>query len=323
MTIFFAFVSALTMGLFYVLDMFFESRGVYQRPSQAMIISSIVPLLSVPVFVWSPWWQSLSPSFASMALLSGVLLIWANWFYFLVMFPVDKNNREAQAVEGATELALYEGATPALVLVMAMIASQFIVYTDTLSTGQGLAVIVTVLGLILFGMADGYVGFSRWSYRLKLIAFALLVSVSQLLQDSVVNSLQAQGMDTLTAYFSTAPLVWIGMFSGILIVLWQNEWRYFANQFREKIWKYSPIIMIAELIAIASYATLIFSYTGEHVAVAGAIAASFPIIVFTGGLVLQKLGIQAGEAIADTKHISKKVLLILLTLIGVIGVVVL
>src|SRR5205085_2042793 len=101
------------MGIFYLFDMFFESRGVYSRPSQAMIISSIIPLASVPFFIFNPWWHNVPVFIWILSFLSGTFLIWGNWFYFLVMFPVDKDNREAQAVEGATELALYEGTTPA------------------------------------------------------------------------------------------------------------------------------------------------------------------------------------------------------------------
>lgn len=314
-------ISSLTMGLFYIMDMFFESRGVYKRPSQAMIISSIVPLLSVPLFFFSPWWNNPSISIWFLAFISGAFLIWANWFYFLVMFPVDKDNREAEAVEGATELALYEGTTPVIVLILAMVASQFIVYSDSVSVMQGFMITITVVGLVLFALADGYVGFNRWSYRIKLFMFALLVAVSQLIQDLSVNFLQEKGYGIVEAYMSVSPIVWIGMFSGILIVFWKKEWSHFKVQWNDKIKNYVWIILIAEIIALASYAALLASYTGEHVAVAGAIAASFPLIVFFGGLILQKFGIQEGEDLANTSHILKKTFFIIITLIGVFGVI--
>lgn len=318
----FAAISALTMGLFYILDMFFESRGVYARPAQAMIISSLVPLLSVPFFMLSSAWQLLPTPLLIAAVTAGACLIWANWFYFLVMFPVDKDNRDADAVEGATELALYEGTTPAVVLMLSLIVSQFIVYTDTISVGQGLAVILTVFGLVLFATADGYQGFTRWSYRCKLICFAALAAVSQLIQDLVVNYLQSDyGFTTYEAYVSTASFVWVGMFSGILIAAWRQEGRRFWLQWQKKIKHYIWLVLVAEVIAIASYAALIGSYTGAHVAVSGAIAASFPIVVFIGGLLLQRWGVQEGSELANTKHLTWKFCLIILTLLGVAGVV--
>lgn len=310
------------MGLFYIMDMFFESRGVYSRPSQAMIVSALVPLGSIVFFVPQADFVWLPLNLALLATLAGTCLIWANWFYFLVMFPVDKDNREAEAVEGATELALYEGTTPALVLILSLAASQWLIYSDSISLWQGIAVLWTVVGLVLFALADGYQGFSRWSYRFKLIAFALGAAISQLLQDAVVNYLQGElGFGTWEAFVSTAPWVWLGMFSGIIIVFWRQEWRHFTHQWHSIIKRYIPLVLLAELIAIGSYAALIGSYTGEHVAVAGAIAASFPIVVFIGGLLLQRFGVAEGAELAPTTNLRRKTCLILLTLLGVAGVV--
>jgi len=320
----FAAISSLAMGLFYIMDVFFRSRGVYIRPSQAMIVSSIVPLLSVPLFVMTPWWDNPTLLVWLGALISGVFLIWGNWFYFIVMFPKSRVTNGNEVVENATELALYEGAKPAVVLILSLIVSQFIVYTDTISAWQGFSMILIVLGIILFGMADGYTSFSNWSYRIKLIAFALLVSVSQLVQDLTVGYIQNNlGYTLIEAYFTVSPIVWIGMFSGIIIVLWKQEWHHFKVQWTEKIKKYSGLILFAELIAVLSYAALIASYTGEHVAVSGAIAASFPVIVFFGGLMLQRLNVQTGLELVTTTSITKKFLFILITLLGVIGVVLL
>lgn len=238
------------------------------------------------------------------------------------MFPVDKENREVKAIEGATELALYEGTTPAIILVLSFVASQFIVYTDHISGWQGIAVVITVTGLVLFALADGFVGFTRWSYRLKLIAFALLAAVSQIIQDFAVNYMQQNYNMTLTeAYVSVSPIVWVGMFSGIMIVLWKQEWNYFKLQWKAKIKQYSWIILIAEVIALGSYASLLASYTGTHVAVASSIAASFPIIVFFGGIILQKLNFKEGDELASTSHLLRKAVFIALTLVGVIGVI--
>lgn len=318
----FAGVSSLAMGLFFVMDLFFERRGVYARPSQAMIVSSLVPLISIPAFVFFPAWEWLPIGLTLWSILAGTFLIWGNWFYFLVMFPLDKENREAKAVEGATELALYEGTTPALVLVLSLIASQFIVYTDTISAWQGLAVIATVACLVLFAMADGYQGFDRWSYRFKLICFAVMIAISQLIQDQVVNVLQSDyGMTAFTAYLSATTFVLVGMFTGILIVWYRYpgetvpEGSYFFRQWKNKIREYAWLILAAEVIAIASYAALIGSYTGEHVAVSGAIAASFPIIAFAGGIILNRhLDRQEGKEPEETTNFRSKLILILATL---------
>jgi len=322
--IFFAFagISSLAMGLFFLMDMYFESRGVYKRPSQVMIISSLVPILTVPTFILTPWWQIPSLFIWFWAFVAGAFLIWGNWFYFWVMFPVDKSNREAEAVEGATELALYEGTTPAIVLILSLVASQFLVYSDSVSALQGFAIIIAVLGLVLFATADGYTAFKRWSYRIKLIVFALLVSFSQLIQDLIVNHLQSDfGYTLVEAYFTVSPIVWIGMFSGIIIVFWKQEWKFFVAQWHDKIYKYAWFILFAEIIAVVSYAALIASYTGEHVAVSGAIAASFPVLVFFGGLLLQKLNIQTGIETVTTSNILKKFFFIIITLLGVAGVI--
>jgi len=83
------------------------------------------------------------------------------------------------------------------------------------------------------------------------------------------------------------------------------------------------VVLFAEIIAILSYAALIASYTGEHVAVAGAIAASFPVVVFFGGLLLQKFGIQTGVDLIDNSNLFRKFLLILFTLAGVAAVILL
>ena len=103
----FALVSALAMGLFYIMDIVFAGLKVYTRPAHAMIVSAIVPLLTVPMFIftfvdnypfvaWNVHWHLVPLLPAGIACMAGVVLIWANWFYFLVMFPAD--TREAKLV---------------------------------------------------------------------------------------------------------------------------------------------------------------------------------------------------------------------------------
>lgn len=49
----FALVSALAMGLFYIMDIVFAGLKVYTRSAHAMIVSAIVPLLTVPMFIFT------------------------------------------------------------------------------------------------------------------------------------------------------------------------------------------------------------------------------------------------------------------------------
>ena len=318
----YALVSSLTMGSFYIMDMFFESRGVYSRPSQAMIISSIVPLLSVPIFILSPWWHQVDTSTVLMSLISGAFLIWANWFYFLVMFPVDKDKRGTASIESATELSLYEGSTPVIVLVIAVILSQFGMYQETISIWSSIAVIMTVASLLGFALSDGYQGFAKWSYRFKLLMFATLASISQLVQDVAVAKAEASGLARIESSISVSSFVWLGMFTGVFIIFWKKEGKLFAKQWNHTIKKYIWFVLFAEFVAIGSYAALIGSYAGEHVAVSGAIASSFPIVVFIGGLILQEFKINEGSELAPTSNIGRKLLFIIAALISVIAVII-
>lgn len=313
----FAGFAALTMGIFYFFDVYLGNKGIYNRPSQAMVVSSVVPfILGVSTMIF-PAWQNPTVGVWLVGMLAGAFLIWANWFYFLIMFP-EKGNRDAEIAEGSTELSLWEGATPVFALVLALAASSFIVYDDTISLLQGVGVILTVLGLVLFANAEGFSGISRWSYRVKLIMFTVLASVSQLIQDILIDHVQTSGsLSTTEAYLMVSPAIWFGMASGIVIVFWKKEGYEFKKQWYV-MKKYIPLIFLAELIALASYASLIVAYSGEHVATAQAIGSSFPILVFLGVTFFPFLRSEGDD---PTSHVGKKMLCILITLIGVVGVI--
>ena len=71
-----------------------------------------------------------------------------------------------------------------------------------------IAILVTVVGLILFGMADGYTAFSKWSYRIKLVLFAVGVAVSQMLQDIAIGHLQeALAFSYTESFYSVAAVI--------------------------------------------------------------------------------------------------------------------
>ena len=76
MPMLFAALSSLQMGLFYIFDIIFESRGVYSRSAQAMIVSSVVPLFSAYAFYESPWWVVLPFLVGLAAFISGSILIY-------------------------------------------------------------------------------------------------------------------------------------------------------------------------------------------------------------------------------------------------------
>jgi hypothetical protein len=305
------------MAVFYFFDVYLGNKEVYTRPSHAMVVSSVVPFILAVCTMVLPAWQSPALNVWLIGVLSGAVLIWANWFYFLIMFP-EKGNHDAEIAEGSTELALYEGATPVIVLLLAVVASSFIIYDDTVSSLQAVGVILTVLGLILFANAEGFKGISRWSYRIKLILFAVLAAFSQLIQDILIDYVQTSGgLTTVETYLSVSPAIWLGMASGIVIIFWKREGYEFKKQW-PVMKKYVPLIFLAELIALASYASLIVAYSGEHVATAQAIGSSFPVLVFLGVIFLPFL---RGEDENPTSHIGKKIACIFITLIGVAGVI--
>jgi len=160
---------------------------------------------------------------------AGAILIWANWFYFLVMFPKKKS--DIDSLKGSTELSLYESATPVIALLIAFIAGHFFTYVSDISYLQSFFVVMTVVGMMLFALVDGTVVLKNWNYRLKLISFALLAATSQTIQDIALDQLQLRsGMNVIEASFSLAPALWLGMSTGLLILFFRKERQSFLKQ---------------------------------------------------------------------------------------------
>lgn len=279
MAIFFALLSSLSNGVFYLLDIWLADRQVYGRPAHAMVISSAIPfavtLLAFPFISYYP-----TLPLGVVAFVAGAFMIWGNWFYFCVMFP--SGERELATESGATELALYEGATPAIVLVLTVLGSGYLAVADNISAIEIALLLTIVICITLFQtISEQFSILQYWRTRVCVILFALLISVSQILQDQTLTLLGVQLEYThWQSFVALAPWFGLGMSTGFVILLSRKVRQDFVSQWHSKIKDYVLIIIVAELIAIAAYLTLIRSYTEEHVAVAGAVAGTFPIIVF-------------------------------------------
>lgn len=325
--------SAFLMGIFYLLDLWFGEKKVYTRPTHTMIVSSIVPFVSSVgvlvglAFIGELYLPTLWLGLA--AFVSGVLMIWGNWNYFSILFP--KGDRDVSPVDGATELTLYECATPVIVLVLWWLVSQFVASPDTISIGQVLAIIAVVGFLIGYGMVGGSLKDGiPWRYRLQLVAFAVMVSLSQLTQDYTLAELKRQlRYDNWQAFVALLPWAGFGMSSGIVVWWWKGkredgtitrEGTFFVEQWRAILHKYAWIIFVSEVIALASYAAVALAYSEEHVATSQAIAGAFPLFVFPTALWLQKQGVLGGDA---TEAVGRKTLWLFGTVLAVTAVVLL
>ena len=78
---------------------------------------------------------------------------------------------------------------------------------------------------------------------------------------------------------------------------------------------------MAEVIALLSYAAVARAYSQSHVAVAQAIAGTFPLLVFPLSVWLQQRGILSG--VDGSRHFFKKFFWLLLTVGSVAAVVLL
>src|SRR3989344_918670 len=167
----FALVSSVSMAAVVLMDIVMTATGkrTYSRPSQMLAVSNLLD----PVFgivVWLPLWLAHDHTEVPveciwMAIISGALLgLIANGIYFSLMMSEAKD---------ATEISLYDGATPVAVSILLAIGFGLgFPNPEHIRWWQWMGVILTSVGLALMPLLGGITKMLA-KHRVALIGFMI------------------------------------------------------------------------------------------------------------------------------------------------------
>jgi hypothetical protein len=240
-----------------------------------------------PVFgivVWLPLWLVQGPvpiptESVWLATISGALLgLVANGIYFSLMMSEAKD---------ATEIALYDGATPIPVSLL-LAAGYFLGFPNPehIRWWQWMGVVLTSVGLALMPLLGSITRmFGR--HRVAMIGFIVAQALYMVLFDRACSAAVQSGHAELSAFLACYPWFWLGMTAGILPIFLPKEWWEFRSQW-PTICQHWRRVGLAEAFATVAFAAQVASFGGEHVAVADALCGTFPMMVFLGGILLRR-----------------------------------
>lgn len=283
-----ALVSSVSMAGVVLMDIIMTASGkrTYTRPSQMLAVSNLLD----PVFgiiVWLPLWiaydhptGSISVDSIWMTVIAGAVLgLVANGIYFALMMSEAKD---------ATEITLYDGATPLAVGLLLAIGYGFgFPNPEHIRWWQWVGVFLTSVGLALLPLMGGITKLLR-NHRIALICFMITQALYMIVFDRACRNTAVAVGSEMGAFIALYPYFWIGMGAGVLPIFLKKEWREFRLQL-PTIKSHWRKIVLAELFATVAFAAQIASFGGEHVAVADAICGSFPLMVFLGGILLRRI----------------------------------
>lgn len=282
----FALISSVSMAAVVLMDIVMTTTGkrTYTRPSQMLAVSNLLG----PIFgliVWLPLWLtqgSVNVPTESIILVtvSGVILgLVTNGIYFSLMMSEAKD---------ATEICLYDGATPiAVTILLAIGFSLGFPNPEHIRWWQWSGVLLTSVGLALLPLLGGITRLLT-RHRIALIAFMLSQGLYMILFDRACRNAASAVGSEMGAFLALYPYFWIGAATGILPIFLPKEWQEFRIQL-PTIKRHWRKIVLAELLAAVAFAAQIASFGGEHVAVADAICGAFPLMVFLGGILLRRI----------------------------------
>lgn len=275
-----ALISALAMAGVYLTDMAMAGK-TYTRPSQPMLVSSVfsaVPGL-VLWFLFNQESSNVLPVEARwMAFGAGMVLMLANWFYFLVLY--------SDAGE-CTEVACFESAS---VLVIALVTFGIgrlgVQLHDSISSQQWLGVIIGAGGLLAVHAYGDKLQFVDWRHRLMLVSFMLLGATYEMLIDRAIYlasvSLKDVENPEQVAFLQVSSFFWFGLTTGIVAILPKHERRAWQKNARNLL-SYWWAVLTVEGLAILGFAAAVFGFAKGHVAVVALLAGTFPVLVLIGG----------------------------------------
>lgn len=303
-----AVVSALSMGLVYLIDMAMVGN-TYTRSSQAMLVSSVASFLPVPILFFLEW-DNPPPGAIAVALAGGVVLMIANWLYFLVIF--------SDAGE-STEVACYENSSVLLIVLATAVLSHFGLYHETLSVVEYVGIGIGALGLFGLALWTEKLEFVDAKHRAMLIAFVIFAAGYEMMTDWAMHlAMQSPTINTpLQAYLSVSPYFWIGLSTSVVAVFPKNEMAELRKNWATIVgnWRW---IAAAEACALIAFGAMVYSFTEAHAAAVAMVAGSFPIIVFVGGIILRRCYGFSSETFPVVEHPVKKTIAVLASIIGAV-----
>lgn len=291
-----ALLSALAMAGVYLTDaLMAEDR--YNRPSQPLIISSVFSFLPAPLLLLLGW-QMPSCEAATMALLAGIVLMLANWMYFIVLFS---------DVGEATETALYECASVVAIAFFVGSLNLFnIPYHEEIGILQWIGVGIAVAGLVGMHVLGEKIELVDWKHRIMLLGFMFGGAAYELAIDRAIY-LAAQSMknDEQAAFIAVSPFFWAGLSSGIIVLLSKKERTAFRKQWAIILssWR---LILLGEIFALIAFCAVLFGFAKGHLVVVSLLAGSFPVFVFVGEILLVYGGLLQRDVLT-ARLLAKKI----------------
>jgi len=299
-----ALFSAVAMASVYLLDRFMAEE-TYSRASQPMVISSAFALLPAPLLLLCGWqmppWEA-----ALMAIVGGLVITVANWLYFNIQFS---------EVRDATEIACYESAS--IVIVITMVGFIHLVFGgfyETIAPHQWLGICIATLGLIFLKVAEGVRSFVGWKHRILLVCFMVFGASYEMLVDRAEH---IAGGTALQSFVNVTPFYWVGMFSGVGLLLLPKERRAFREQWKgiRSAWK---LIVLAEVLALVAFATALYAYAAGHVALVAMLTGCIPIFVLLGEVILRRFGNFSEEVFPKIRMPLRKALVVCIVVAGAV-----
>jgi len=284
--------------------------GVYDRrhPSQPLFVSCLSNMLMALPFVAIFGWPSAPTEAIVLGLTSGIVIAVTNGVYFSLVF--------SPAGEG-TEISLFEALAPWFVVIATILWPM----TKTMSDIQKLGVILAPVCILIWHLTGAKVHLTTWKYRLKLVLFSVLSAIHLVLI--------AQAQEWTTAYHTqvgtenpgwagfagTYPYYWIGMGTGVLVLLSRTERDAFRKQI-PTLKKFWAALLGVEAVATLAFCAMIAAMYTEHPAPVSTIVSGFPLLIFGGGILLRRLKWLGAdeEKFPLVRRPAFKVLLICLTL---------
>jgi hypothetical protein len=306
-----AIISCVTSGVFYLIDAIMK-KDTYSRASQPVAIScgfALVP--SVALFALCKATSLPQPDTMPMlvAFGSGVLVAFITCIYFQIVY--------SDAGE-STEISVFENSSVIMIALITLVLSAYGIQShETILSRQWVGIFIAALALIGVHLWGEHLQLVDWKHRLMLILFMSLSAVNEMTIDWALHLTSTSlDMSQRTAYLVISPYYWLGLSSGVLVLLLPKERKEFLANFYSmmKSWK---LIIISELIALIAFGALIYGFAVGHVAVIAVMSGSFPVVVFFGGILLRRKFGFSEKKFPIIKHPWKKGIAILVVILGI------